>query len=262
MLSATAHDGRAPSFASLISMLDATAIADPVDYSAEEFSDKDLIIRRFKKDIKNQVSEAFREREVHRHRDAASAAEELAYEALLEIRVARRGGEAGMRDLVLVSREKALFSRPAACLQTVDQRIARRHRELVSVDDPAVTTEMEGLYALRDCLALVGPAAFRRYQALLEAIAGGSPFTWSASNTHDHLVIFTERIETLRWLAKHLPGALRLKKDQVAVLHGTRTDRDKQQVVEDFGNEQRSVRVLVCSDSPQKASTCTTSRTG
>ena len=39
MLSATPHDGRARSFASLVNMLDATAIADPDDYTREDFRD-------------------------------------------------------------------------------------------------------------------------------------------------------------------------------------------------------------------------------
>ena len=45
MLSATPHDGRARSFASLMNMLDATAIADPDDFSPEDFRDKGLVIR-------------------------------------------------------------------------------------------------------------------------------------------------------------------------------------------------------------------------
>ena len=40
MLSATPHDGRARSFASLVNMLDATAIADPDDYTRDDFRDK------------------------------------------------------------------------------------------------------------------------------------------------------------------------------------------------------------------------------
>ena len=47
MLSATPHDGRARSFASLMNMLDATAIADPDDYTKEDFRDKGLVRRCF-----------------------------------------------------------------------------------------------------------------------------------------------------------------------------------------------------------------------
>ena len=166
MLTATPHDGKARSFASLVNMLDATAITDPEDYRREDFRDKGLVIRRFKKDIRADVRDAFRDREVHRSRFPASAKEEQAYEALLAVKVARAGGartsasleaavgdgtsagsgaEAGdeasasgganaagqvRRDLFLVTLEKALFSSPAACLASVDKRIRRRDKEL------------------------------------------------------------------------------------------------------------------------------------
>ena len=74
MLSATPHDGRARSFASLMNMLDATAIADPDNYSRDDFRGKGLVIRRFKKDIRNQVRDAFRDREIVRRRFPASTA--------------------------------------------------------------------------------------------------------------------------------------------------------------------------------------------
>lgn len=62
MLSATPHDGRAKSFASLMNMLDPTAIADPENYTKEDI--KGLCIRRFKKDVKDQVSGSFLERNI------------------------------------------------------------------------------------------------------------------------------------------------------------------------------------------------------
>lgn len=57
MLSATPHDGRAKSFASLMNMLDPTAIANPDDYTKDDI--KGLCVRRFKKDVKDQVSGSF-----------------------------------------------------------------------------------------------------------------------------------------------------------------------------------------------------------
>ena len=60
LLSATPHDGSARSFASLMSLLDPTAISDPEDYTPEDFRDKGLVVRRFKKDIKDQVKDDFK----------------------------------------------------------------------------------------------------------------------------------------------------------------------------------------------------------
>jgi hypothetical protein len=54
LLSATPHDGSARSFASLMSLLDPTAISDPDNYTPADFSGKGLVIRRFKKDIRSR----------------------------------------------------------------------------------------------------------------------------------------------------------------------------------------------------------------
>jgi SNF2 family DNA or RNA helicase len=66
MLSATPHDGEARSFASLMNMLDPTAIANPDNYSKEDI--KGLFIRRFKEDIQDQVKHAFQERSISKVR--------------------------------------------------------------------------------------------------------------------------------------------------------------------------------------------------
>ena len=55
MLSATPHDGKPESFASLMKMLNPTSIADPHNYEKEDI--KGLFIRRFKKDIEDQVEQ-------------------------------------------------------------------------------------------------------------------------------------------------------------------------------------------------------------
>ena len=278
MLSATPHDGRARSFASLVNMLDATAITDPDTYTKEDFRDKGLVVRRFKKDIRHQVRDAFRDREVYRGPCPASAVEEAAYDALLAVKVASGRGtadpEAGpnvtpmsgngtefglraptpagttstRRDLFVVTLEKALFSSPAACVQTVDNRIARRQRELEREPDAGIAAEVESLEALREALVRIGPRDYAKYQALLAAITGGEPFRWTSNDATDRLVVFTERIETLYWLQRELTRDLKLRKGQLEILHGTMSDIEQQRVVEDFGNAKRPVRLLLCSD--------------
>ncbi len=186
MLSATPHDGKARSFASLMNMLDPTAIADPDDYAAEDFLGKGLVVRRFKKDIQHEVREAFRDRATSRRAFDASAAEEAAYDALLAVRVASRAGSTG-RDLFVVTLEKALFSSPAACIRTVDKRIARRRRELEREPDEGIAAEVASLQALRSALTRIGPDDYAKYRALLAAIQGGAPFMpWS-------LMVFQQR---------------------------------------------------------------------
>ena len=247
MLSATPHDGRARSFASLVNMLDATAIADPDDYTKADFR-PGLVIRRFKKDVQAQVRAAFKDREVHPLKFDASATEEAAYEALLAVPTAGEGA-ARHRDLFHVTLEKALFSSPAACLKTLDERLKRRQQETEDGDvADAVAAEIGGLQRLRRALEKIAPEDHAKYQALLAAIRGGRPFLWTPDTAEDRLVIFTERIATLNWLRTRLAEDLALKRDQIDILHGGLTDIEQQRVVEDFGNAVRPVRLLLCSD--------------
>src|SRR6056297_3022580 len=85
MLSATPHDGKPESFASLMNMLDPTAIADPSNYAHQDFRDKGLVIRRFKKDIRDQLSDDFAEREIGIARAAASPPEEAVFDQLQDL---------------------------------------------------------------------------------------------------------------------------------------------------------------------------------
>ena len=248
MLSATPHDGKARSFASLVNMLDATAITNPDDYTKEDFR-PGLVIRRFKKDVQEQVRDAFRDRQVFPQRFSASAAEEAAYDALLAVRIAGRRPETTMRDLFAVTLEKALFSSPAACIETVDERIKRRERKISNGEDASSKrSEIASLTALRDALVRIDPSHYSKYQALLDGIQGGGPLDWRPTETTDRLVIFTERIATLNWLSARLATDLMLKPGQVETLHGGMSDIEQQRVVEDFGNTQRPVRLLLCSD--------------
>ena len=249
MLSATPHDGRARSFASLMNMLDATAIADPDNYEAEDFREKGLVIRRFKKDIQHEVEGAFRDRRTYSREFPATEAEEAAYEALLAVQVASEGKRQSARDLFAVTLEKALFSSPAACRATIDQRLLRREREGASTASE-IAAEVRTLEALREKLEAMGSGDFAKYQGLLATLRGSADeaLRWRPSADEDRLVIFTERIETLNWLAANLAADMKLRENQLEILHGGMSDLDQQRVVEDFGNAAKPVRLLLCSD--------------
>ena len=251
MLSATPHDGKARSFASLMNMLDPTAIGDPDDFTRDDFKDKGLVIRRFKKDVRDQVERSFRDREVFRRSFALSSVEEAANEALLAVRV-RGQAAGGRRQLFSVTLEKALFSSPAACLETVRRRGKQLQREMDKQPEPGrradIQRELEGLGSLADALEAIRPGDFAKYQALLRAIREGEPFRWKSSNKRDRLVVFSERIATLKWLRERLIADLKLRTNQVALLHGGLSDTEQQEVVEAFGNETTPLRLLLASD--------------
>ena len=93
------------------------------------------------------------------------------------------------------------------------------------------------------------PGNFAKYQKLLEWLKPGGFLKWNPSNPADRIVIFTERIETLRFLELNLGPDLKLKPDQVAVVHGSGIeDIDLQKIVEDFGRDRSPVRLLLASD--------------
>ncbi len=181
MLSATPHDGRARSFASLMNMLDPTAITDPSDYVSEDFRAKGLVVRRFKKDIRSQVREAFRDRKVHAVPVPPGEAEESAYEALLGVKVAGSENRAGRRDLFVVGLEKALFSSPEACRQTIVQRLRKREQQFAKnptkQGSEALAEEMRSLRNLLTALHAIDRDTDSRYKSLVQAIRHGRRMT-------------------------------------------------------------------------------------
>ena len=251
LLSATPHDGSARSFASLMSLLDPTAISDPDDYTPDDFRSKGLVIRRFKKDIRDQVSADFQERVTNCLRAPASAQEEAAYRALLEIPFTQGGQhKAGkQQELQRIAMQKALFSSPAAALESTKKRIA-----LLQGKASPTAEEVSEVEALRDFEETLTPLAtdpaarqFSKYQRLKQHLQSAD-FGWEVKSAEDRLVIFSERIETLRWLREHLTADLKLKPNQLEVLHGQMADTEQQELVERFGRLDDPLRILLCSD--------------
>ncbi|MDO8777978.1 MAG: DEAD/DEAH box helicase [Burkholderiaceae bacterium] len=251
LLSATPHDGSARSFASLMSLLDPTAISDPDDYTPDDFKNKGLVVRRFKKDIRDQVSADFQERITTCLRQNASAQEEAAYRALLAVAFTQGGQHhAGkQQELQRVGLQKGLFSSPAAALQSATKRIDLLQGKSSPTADEA--TEVQGLQELATTLQVLttdtSAASFSKYQRLLEHLRSDT-FNWQKNDTDDRLVIFSERIESLRWLQQQMGADLKLKANQIEILHGQLTDTEQQDLVERFGRQDDPLRVMLCSD--------------
>ena len=248
MLSATPHDGKPESFASLMNMLDPTAIANPHDYSQEDFRDKGLVIRRFKKDVREQLRAHFPERQIETLRIPASDAEEAAYEQLMQVSFHTLDGRsAGAGQLFRTTLEKALFSSPAACLSTIENRLKRLQKH---ADRPEIQKDIDTLNALALAVRGIKPAAFSKYQYLCDYLGtkGQDGFGWNPKDPEDRLVIFTESLATLDYLHTHLPKVLKLKAAQVTVLRGDMRDRELTQTVEQFNQGSSKLRLLICSD--------------
>jgi len=241
LLTATPHNGKRDSFASLMRMLDPTVLPAGADYTRDDVAH--LFVRRFKKDVKDQMRQDFPEREVYRLESPASAAENAAFDCLGEMKLASDAGQ--QRDGAMLFRttlEKALFSSPAACLQTIRERLRKLEAKNSEHPDIGVLTELQAM------VAAIGPAEFSKFQHLLDQLRSGSHWKWDSRDTADRLVIFTERIETLKFLQTELPKALGLPAAAVAVLHGQMPDVDIQSTVKAFGSAHSPLRLLIASD--------------
>lgn len=240
MLSATPHDGRSKSFASLMNMLDPTAIANPEDYSKDDI--KGLFIRRFKKDIQSQVSYAFKERQISTARISASNVEEKAFEVFTDLDFKKVDKRRQRGQLFKTTLEKALFSSPFACRETIKNRIEKLKKK----NNSGYNSDIDQLSDLDKYLSNITFDKFSKYQKLLSVIK--NTFSWSESDTTDRLVIFTERIKTLKKLQEQLIKDFKLKENQIIILHGGLSDIDQQEIVENFGKEDSPVRILLASD--------------
>lgn len=254
LTSATPHDGRPESFASLMNLLEPTAIADPENYTKDEV--EDLFLRRFKKDVAHDVDESFQERKLRLEHLEASPQENEVFSELSEITFrtigrSRNGKGVLFRTLLL----KSFLSSPAACIETIDARL--RHARLQRPDegtneDEAPPPEVDdaahdrdALQRLRGLVDAVKPAAFTKYQKLLaelDAIGLGK------RGSDERIVIFSERIPTLRFLETRLRKDLQLKADQIQIFHGTVDDQKQQELVKSFGTESSPLRILLASD--------------
>jgi superfamily II DNA or RNA helicase len=245
LLTATPHDGSQESFASLVAMLDPTRVPDPSRLNRDDIAD--LIVRRFRfspeviADLRNTVPQ----RKLVRRNFPLSPAEERAYQSIAELRLDldEKVTKGKAIDLFRTTLAKSIFSSPMACAETLDRRI-RGIEQGTSSGTPA---DLGRLRSLADEVRAVDASAFSKYQDFLRFIRD---LKWTGKDPRDRLVIFSERIATVAWLADRLKIDLGLTDDQVARVDGGSVEADvrTQKVIEDFGQKVSPIRVLIASD--------------
>lgn len=242
MLTATPHDGKGQSVASLMNMLDPTAIADEEHYTKDDI--QGLLIRRFKKDIQDQVSGSFKERKITIERCSASAREEYAYDIFAEMQLQMDQSQANGKGILFkTSLEKSLFSSLVACIKSIEARIKKLEKKYTETDMPDITRLKE----LKSALEMITPSDFSRYTKLLELLRS-IEYGWTPAKNNDRLVIFTERIETMKYLAENLKRDMKLADNQLEVMYGGMSDKELQRIVDEFGRAESPIRVIVASD--------------
>lgn len=244
LASATPHNGRKESFAELVRLLEPTAVspAGDVDKRALER----LVIRRhrYSEEVKREVGDQWAERKDIQHLlvDASpeedAVADELARVWLYPTVSSPYSGE--NKGLFPWTLAKSFLSSPPALLESVRNRIR-------TLGDSRTTAQDQELTALRQ-LETLAKASVDGRSAKLDQLVAYLKSIGIARNSPERVVVFSERVATLRWLQRALRDALKLKDEQVEILHGGLSDVEQQAVVESFKQSSSPIRVLVTGD--------------
>ena len=243
LTTATPHNGRPRSFAELIRLLDPTAIADLDHYDADHIAP--YFIRRFKKDIIDQVSEHFRDREILPIRTPATPAEESVFARLADLRLRalsdQRFGQDHLLRWVLL---KGYLSSPVAAAETLEQRLRELRRRFEAGGRDYLREHIVELEALHQTLAAQPITATARYAALLKLCAD---LDWKATGPH-RIILFTESRRTQDALAEALRQHFRTDDTVIQTIDGSMSDLDQSRIVDDFGKGDTPVRLLIATD--------------
>jgi superfamily II DNA or RNA helicase len=245
LLTATPHDGSQESFASLIEMLDPTRVPNPAELHRDDI--EDLVVRRFRSspEVMEAIGKIVPRRELHRRGFPLSEKEEKAYGMIADLRLDldEEGSRGRAIDLFRTTLAKAIFSSPAACLETVTGRISRIEKGTAS----GTKADQQKLAALADVLASIAPGDFRKYQELLQLLRD---VRWTGKDRRDRLVIFSERIRTVAWLEDRLKADLGLTEEMISRIDGGSVEAEEKtlRLLEAFGQEKSPIRILLASD--------------
>ncbi|TGB18480.1 helicase [Streptomyces palmae] len=278
LASATPHNGRAESFAELIRMLDEAAITNPSKYEVEEL--EHLYIRRTKTsaEVRDSLKGAWADRGPSQPVHVPAGEKELAvFRELATCWIPADPGQPSVSRHQLVPYQllKSFLSSHKALLETVRTRLATLEGQLAAesaksgrrtagpVDaaarEAARQAERAALLDLRKAAEQIQDEDSAKLAALLDELRamGVGP------GSETRVVVFSERIPTLKWLAEAVPAALGFQRGAgpdenkpwlafggvVQVMHGEATgDEEQQAIVEKFGLRDDPVRILFTGD--------------
>ena len=247
LTSATPHNGRKESFANLINMIEPTAIPISGDYSKEDV--EAYYVRRFKNDIDDDaVRKNFKEREIVRLETEISLEESefLAYQQSLKIQAfsALKQGKSKDDFLFSIMIFKAFMSSPMAALRSIENRIEKV--QTISQISDKYEDSLEVLEKHRRLLQVIlGKKADSKYKKLRQTLID---LKWSGKKNDERFVLFSERIATLEYLKENLIKDFNLSESAIESFSGSDSDVEQQMKIEDFGQGDSKVRILLCSD--------------
>lgn len=239
LTSATPHNGRRENFANLIGMLDPTAIPYHGDFTKEDI--QPLFVRRFKKDVENEVGDAFRDRITEKIVCPLNVEEEEVLRILQEFKTVSRqksGGNLHFGALLFsIGLFKAYMSSPKACLESVENRIE------LGKDEDDVLDYLTDLKSL--LVKIVNAKSDAKYNQLRFRL---DQMSWKGRKNDERIIIFAERRATLNELERNLKADFNLKDKVVVQFNGSLTDMQQQEILEDFSKEDSEIRLFLASD--------------
>lgn len=237
LTSATPHNGSAESFANLMRMLEPTSIPRDGEYTKEDV--EKYYVRRFKNDIEDEnIRQNFQERKVISVDVELAPQEEalLALQQKIKFRSLKDETDEEHRDLLFAfSLFKTFLSSPAAALKAINNRLVKDHNN---------TEELENLKGILEEMNQLQIDS--RYEAFRNKL---KELKWKGTKKDERIVVFTERIETMNYLAARMKEDFKMKDDQIVLFNGSLSDTEQEELVADFGKEDSKIRVFLSSDS-------------
>ncbi|AGT93587.1 helicase [Rhodococcus erythropolis] len=245
LASATPHNGRTESFAELLRLLDPTMVAPDGSFTKQDVDT--LLIRRHRHhpEVAAEVGSDWAERAAPVHKlISPSAAEDDVAAELSRTWLHPKAGTSSpysgdTKALFGWTLAKAFLSSPAALAETIKQRRAKLDQH-----DAKQRLELDALVTLNALNAEALNEKAGKFSALVDRLReiGVGP------KSEMRAVVFAERVASLHWLTENLPTALKLKPENIAMLHGGLSDVEQQAIVDSFKLATSPIRVLVTGD--------------
>jgi SNF2 family DNA or RNA helicase len=239
LTSATPHNGKPENFANLINMIEPLAIKEEHNYSREDI--QEYYVRRFKNDIDDDaVRSNFQDREVVSIHAQLSDAENEFLQIQQNIKFAalqnltpddistslfgKQTNNKQKKDLLFaIGLFKSYMSSPEAALKSIENRISKL--DAFTEQEDIVEQNRDVLYNLKVKLeAIIHHKQDAKYLAFRKKLID---LGWYGRKRDFRIVVFAERIETLKALKKKLQHDFDLDDSVIADFHGCRFTRSK-----------------------------------